>query len=317
MEDEKISALGSGSPIQDTDEFILARSGDNKKVTGANLKLYSASPIAILKNDVASATDLIDGQMYEVTGFATFTSTLKINRGYFLAKYNLQSGVVEMSTWGHVQISLGDGATFDSDCAFDWYDTGNPALIHEPYYNNRVEGFANINKFPFLTGTDVSGNKVGSGFTLDITALTAEKFNDNTCYGNGTFTAVAGRDYEGIDFTKGYFELNFQFTFDGTPSPGDGSSIVIQKNELGVVPTIAHTGSGNFRLTSALANSLGATIDKCNLIYQHVYDGVSFVTMSADWISDTRIEIFVWDSLTGSLNDLAIANASFRIQVYF
>lgn len=314
MADEKISALGSGSPIQDTDEFVLARSGDNKKVTGADIKAHSTAPIAILKSAVATATDLVDGQMYEITGFTAFTSGLTINRGYFLGKYNLQSGVVEMSAWGHVQISLGDGATFDSDCAFDWYDTGNPVLIHEPYYNNRVEGFANINKFPFLTGTDVSGNKVGAGFTLDITALTTEKFNDNTCYGNGTFTAVAGRDYEGIDFTKGYFELNLQFSFDGTAAPS-GASITIQKNELGVVPTIDHNNVGLMKLLAG-SSAFGATIDKSNIVFQHVYDP-SGVGLSADWISDTEIDIIVWDTISISQSDLAVPNASFRIQVYF
>lgn len=314
MADEKISALGSGSPIQDTDEFILARSGDNKKVTGEDIRTYGAAPISIAIGAVATATDLVDGQMYEITGFTAFTSGLTINRGYFLGKYNLQSGVVEMSAWGHVQISLGDGATFDSDCAFDWYDTGNPVLIHEPYYNNRVEGFANINKFPFLTGTDVSGNKVGSGFTLDITALTTEKFNDNTCYGNGTFTAVAGRDYEGIDFSKGYFELNLQFSFDGQPSP-DGASIIIQKNELGVVPTIQHADPGIFKLLG-ISNGFGTSIDKCSIIFQRIYNNTA-IGLSVDWVSPSEIDITLWDTFTVSQSDLAVSNASFRIQVYF
>jgi hypothetical protein len=318
MADEKISALSSGSPIQDTDEFVLARSGDNKKVTGANIRTYGAAPISIAIGDVATATDLIDGQLYNVTGIPVFTSGVQLNDLRFFAykdTINIGFGTATMSPYGTANYSsLGSPRT--CEITIDWYGTGNVEFVRDIPAKNEIAGFSNIDIYPFGS-SDRNGNKVGSGFTLDITALTTEKFNDNTCYGNGIFTAVTGRDYEGRDFTKGYFELNFQFTFDGTPSPGDGSSIVIQKNELGVVPTIAHTGSGNFRLTSALANSLGATIDKCNLIYQHVYDGVSFVTMSADWISDNRIEIFVWDSLTGSLNDLAIANASFRIQVYF
>ena len=315
MADEKISALASGSPILDTDEFIIARSGDNKKVTGANIRTYNTTPINIAIGDVATATDLIDGQMYEVTGFTAFTSGLSINRGYFLGKYNLQSGAVEMSAWGHVQISLGDGATFDSECAFDWYDSGNPILIHEPYYNNYIEGFANIDIFPFDASTNVKGNKVGSGFTLDITALTTEKFNDNTCYGNGTFTAVAGRDYEGIDFTKKYFAFNFQFTYDGSGAPL-GASINILKNELGEVPTILHSGVGEFRLTGVAAGVFGSATNKCSILFQHVIDA-NAIGVSSVYSNDTRIDINIWDTITITSADLPVSDLNFRVQVYF
>ena len=315
MADEKISALNSGSPIQDTDEFVMARLGDNYKVTGADIKAHSTAPIAILKSAVASATDLIDGQMYEVTGFATFTSTLKINRGYFLGKYNLQSGVVEMSAWGHVQISLGDGATFDSDCAFDWYDTGNPVIIHEPYYNNYVEGFVNINKFPFLTGTDVSGNKVGSGFTLDITALTSEKFNNNTCYGNRTFTAVTGRDYEGIDFTKGYFA--FDFLVNSTGTPGDNITIDIQNNELGEVPAPAFIADGEYRIDGTLAGLFGTAANKFNVQVAPTDISVTFASVYVVRTSDVRLDV-QFNDITGSGHvPVALTDVPVQVKVYF
>ena len=315
MADEKISALGSGSPIQDTDEFVLARSGDNKKVTGANIRTYGATPISIAIGAVATATDLIDGQLYNVTGLPVFTSGVQLNDLRFFAykdTINIGFGTATMSPYGTANYSSA-GVIRTCEITIDWYGTGNVEFVRDIPAKNEIAGFSNIDIYPFGS-SDRNGNKVGSGFTLDITALTTEKFNDNTCYGNGTFTAVAGRDYEGIDFTKGYFELNLQFSFDSSPAP-NGASIVIQKNELGVVPIIDHTNVGFMKLLAA-SSAFGATIDKCSIVFQHVYDA-SGLGLSADWISDTEIDISVWDTIAVTLSDLPVTNASFRIQVYF
>lgn len=315
MADEKISALSSGSPIQDTDEFVLARSGDNKKVTGANIRTYGATPISIAIGDVATATDLIDGQLYNVTGLPVFTSGVQLNDLRFVAykdTVNIGFGTATMSPYGTANYSTA-GVIRTCEITIDWYGTGNVEFVRDIPAKNEIEGFSNIDIYPFGT-SDRNGNKVGAGFTLDLTALTTEKFNNNTCYGNGTFTAIAGRDYEGIDFTKGYFAFNFQFSFDGSPAP-NGASIVIQKNELGLVPTIDHNNVGFMKLIAG-SSAFGATIDKCSIVFQHVY-GASAVELSSDWISDTEIDISVWDTISAVLADLAVPNASFRIQIYF
>ncbi len=38
MPDAKISALTAVTTVDDTDEYVLARTGASKKITGANLK---------------------------------------------------------------------------------------------------------------------------------------------------------------------------------------------------------------------------------------------------------------------------------------
>jgi len=266
------------------------------------------TPVAIAKSAVATATDLIDGQLYEVTGFTAFTSTLTINRGYFLGKYNLQSGVVEMSAWGHVQISSGDGSTYDSSCTMDWYDTGNPIIVHEPYYNNYVEGFANIDIFPFQSGVDGSGNKVGAGFTLDLTALTTEKFKNNTCYGNGTFTATTGRDYEGIDFTKGYFLTYGNITQSGT---GIDPTIDVFKNETGGTLTTGYDAAGQYRLTCSIA-SFGATASDAWLHVGNPPFALSASTSIA-WATDSRVDFSCGQFGTGQ--DDIFLDTPFEIRV--
>ena len=316
MADEKISALSSGSPIQDTDEFVLARSGDNKKVTGANIRTYGAAPISIAIGDVATATDLIDGQLYSVTGLAAFTSTVQLTDLRFYAyKDTANIGAVPavMSSYGIANYSQ-VGVVRTCEIIIDWYGSGNVEFVKD-YWKNEIEGFANIDIFPFDASTNVKGNKVGAGFTLDITALTTEKFNDNTCYGNGTFTAVAGRDYEGIDFTKKYFAFDFQFTYDGSGAPS-GASINILKNELGEVPTILHSGVGEFRLTGVAAGVFGSATNKCSILFQHIIDP-NTIGVSSLYSNDTRIDINIWDTITITSADLPVSDLNFRVQVYF
>lgn len=315
MADLKISALTDGAPALGSDILPVARGGGNRRLTVDNVKSLITAPITIAIGDVATATDLIDGQLYSVTGLSAFTSAVQLTDLRFYAyKDTANIGAVPavMSSYGIANYSA-VGVVRTCEIIIDWYGSGNVEFVND-FWKNEIEGFANINIFPFGSA-ERKGNKVGSGFTLDITALGSEKFNYNTCFGNGTFTATTGRDYEDIDFTKGYFDFNFQFSYDGNPTP-NGASIVIQKNELGVVPTVSHPSAGGMKLTSG-TSCFGATIDKCSLVFQHVYDGASFITMTADWIGDTEIDISIWDSLTGSLADLAVANVSFRVQVYF
>ena len=316
MADEKISALSSGSPIQDTDEFVLARSGDNKKVTGANIRTYGAAPISIAIGDVASATDLIDGQLYNVTGLPVFTSGVQLNDLRFVAykdTVNIGFGTATMSPYGTANYSS-VGVTRTCEITIDWYGTGNVEFVRDIPAKNEIAGFSNIDIYPFGTA-DRNGNKVGSGFTLDITALTSEKFNNNTCYGNRTFTAVAGRDYEGIDFTKGYFA--FDFLVNSTGTPGDNITIDIQNNELGEVPAPAFIADGEYRIDGTLAGLFGTAANKFNVQVAPTDISVTFASVYVVRTSDVRLDV-QFNDITGSGHvPVALTDVPVQVKVYF
>ena len=142
MADEKISALASGSPILDTDEFIIARSGDNKKVTGANIRTYNTTPINIAIGDVATATDLIDGQLYNVTGLPIFTSGVQLNDLRFFAYKdtpNIGSVTAVMSPYGTANYSI-LGLVLTCEITIDWYGTGKVEFVNDQKGGNEIAG---------------------------------------------------------------------------------------------------------------------------------------------------------------------------------
>lgn len=318
MADEKISALASGSPILDTDEFIIARSGDNKKVTGANIRTYNTTPINIAIGDVATATDLIDGQLYNVTGLPVFTSGVQLNDLRFYAYKdtpNIGAVPAVMSPYGTANYSsLGSART--CEITIDWYGTGNVEFVRDIAAKNEIAGFSNIDIFPFQTGSsDRNGNKVGSGFTLDITSLTTEKFNNNTCYGNGTYTAIAGRDYEGIDFTKKYFAYDFLISCAG--STGDNITLTEITNELGEVPTPTFIIDGEYRIDGTLAGVFGASVSKCSVIPAPSDISTTFTSVFVKYNSDTRIDV-QFNDISGSGHVVAnIVDLQVQVKVYF
>ncbi len=63
MPDAKISALAAVTTVDDADEYVLARVGASKKITGANLKAGTGIPATIVdtKGDLiaASAADTV------------------------------------------------------------------------------------------------------------------------------------------------------------------------------------------------------------------------------------------------------------------
>lgn len=56
MADTKISALPSGAPAQATDETVIARGGDNYKLTVANIVGYLGTPITVANGGTGVAT---------------------------------------------------------------------------------------------------------------------------------------------------------------------------------------------------------------------------------------------------------------------
>lgn len=132
---------------------------------------------------------------------------------------------------------------------------------------------------------------------------------------NKSYTAIAGRSYQSIDFTKGYFDFDFQFSYNGDGAPL-GATIDIIKNELGEVPTISHTGTGEFRLTGVAAGVFGSATNKCSILFQHVIDS-SAIGLTSNYINDTRLDILIWDTISLTQLDLPTSDVNFRVQVYF
>ena len=73
MADTKISALSSGAPAVGTDEFVIARSGANYKLTGTNLLTLVTSTA----NTFTAAQTLASGNL-KVTGSTSGTITFAV-----------------------------------------------------------------------------------------------------------------------------------------------------------------------------------------------------------------------------------------------
>ncbi len=56
MADMKISELDAVTTVDDTDEYVLARAGESKKITGANLKAAGASTVTVPVTALQMAT---------------------------------------------------------------------------------------------------------------------------------------------------------------------------------------------------------------------------------------------------------------------
>ena len=276
----------------------------------SELAKYTNAPIAIAWADVPTETtngNLLPNRLYKITGApAPLTQDL-----YFTSYFDITAGLAAMSPFG---INCTGGSVL-MQVYVDWYNGGTSIKrIYEFVYDNDVSGATNITNF-IWNSDKVQGNRVGSGFTLNLSSLGTKKFKNNTCFGNKTYTPNGTRDIENIDLSKGGFDFDFQFSFDGTPNP-DGGSIEIQTNELGVIPTIAHTADGEFRISAALAGAFGSTIAKCNIIQQHIFDETS-VAVSLTYNNDTRLDLFTWDSISVAKQDKVVSNYSVRIRVYF
>lgn len=309
MADLKISALTDGAPAQDTDIIPVARGAGNRRLTLENVKNYTAAPIPIAFADVATATDLVDGQLYSVTGLAAFTSGIQLNDLRFYAykdTANIGAVTAVMSAYGYANYSQ-LGVVKSCQIQVDWYNTGKVVFVNDEYSGNEIAGFDNIDIFPFGT-SDKNGNKVAASFTLDITALGSEKFNNNICYGNGSFTATTGRDYEGIDFTKGYFSFQALLSQDSTNAP----TAAVQKNEYGETIAYVYSAPGEYRITSALG-AFGATINK-SWVHIANLDPSLTADVYIKWINANRIDIYV--SQFGSGIDSALSDTPVEIRTF-
>jgi len=144
-----ISALTNGTTVQSTDRIPAARSpyapGDNVYLTPDELKAYATSPITIAFADVAtetSAGNLIDGQMYNITGFPAFASGIQLVNLEFRAHLVTAAGYAVMSMEG---VAYDSGTNLQIGLTVDWYTSGSPAIgVVVPYLWNELRHTDNV-----------------------------------------------------------------------------------------------------------------------------------------------------------------------------
>lgn len=271
----------------------------------------TSSPIALDWADVQTETtagNLIDGQLYNITNCPVFTSAVQLNDLRFYAYPDTGNSVNVLSPQGYANYSS-VGIARPCIIEVDWYGSGQVVMINDVFNNNVIEGFQNIDIFPFGSGFNPVGNKVGKNFTLDITALTVESFNNNICYGNKSFTASAGRSYEGINFSKGYL------SYIGTVSQSGATNAPTlneQINELGYTITPSYNGPGDYRFD--LTAGLGAVVTDCWL---HIGNAVPALTADTYifWVSDARFDINT--QVFGAGQDDVLQDTTLEIRAFF
>ncbi len=136
-----ISALTNGTTVQSTDRIPAARSpyapGDNVYLTPDELKAYATSPITLAYADVAtetSAGNLIDGQMYNITGFPAFSSGIQLTDVYFQAQLNATAAFAVLNMFG-----VGTVGNLQAGMTVDWYNGAIDVIgINFPYLQNEL-----------------------------------------------------------------------------------------------------------------------------------------------------------------------------------
>lgn len=144
-----ISALTNGTTVQSTDRIPAARSpyapGDNVYLTPDELKAYATAPITLAFADVAtetSAGNLIDGQMYNITGFPAFSSGIQLVNLEFRAHLVTAAGYAVMSMEG---VAYDSGTNLQIGLTVDWYTSGSPAIgVVVPYLWNELRHTDNV-----------------------------------------------------------------------------------------------------------------------------------------------------------------------------
>lgn len=176
-----ISALTNGTTVQSTDRIPAARSpyapGDNVYLTPDELKAYATAPITLAFADVAtetSAGNLIDGQMYNITGFPAFSSGIQLTDVYFQAQLNATAAFAVLNMFG-----VGTVGNLQAGMTVDWYNGAIDVIgINFPYLQNELIFSPNdttANAIDFLKWDDAT--KV---YRSTIQGLTITNFNPAT-----------------------------------------------------------------------------------------------------------------------------------------
>lgn len=111
----------------------------------SELKKYATAPITLAFADVAtetSAGNLIDGQMYNITGFPAFSSGIQLVNLEFRAHLVTAAGYAVMSMEG---VAYDSGTNLQIGLTVDWYTSGSPAIgVVVPYLWNELRRTDNV-----------------------------------------------------------------------------------------------------------------------------------------------------------------------------
>jgi len=163
------------------------------------IKKFATAPITLAFADVAtetSAGNLIDGQLYNITGFPAFSSGIQLTDLRFRGHLNTPDGLVELSNFGtatevdstleiginvrwannrvekivvpyyNVEINqAGDNATVNAITNLKWND---PARV----YNSTINDFYITNFTPTTKTLTITNSFIQSGSSIDMAGFT-------------------------------------------------------------------------------------------------------------------------------------------------
>jgi hypothetical protein len=241
MADTKISALTAATSLGSSDVVPIVQGGANKKASISLFNSSLAAPIDLAYADITTETNagnLIDGQLYHITGFPVLTSGVQFDDVMVRASYDTANALSVLSPFCTASIS-NPGVINTMQMAYDWYGSRG-ILSLQTKWNNIIRGDINCNSFYFgIEGADNHDNVIGEDFILDLSLLTG-KFIGNTCTGSFVWAAKSGFDYVGIDFNKGYFVHSGRATQISVAAP----TIETYVNEIGGDITTEYRSQG-------------------------------------------------------------------------
>jgi len=263
-------------------------------------------PVTLAYADITSETNagnLIDGQVYNITGFPAFTSAIQLENIYVTAHTDDTVSGAPL-----VILDFMSTANFSSlgnqQQVWMWYDWYLSQILKIwDNYGNQIEGNANCDNFLFGVYTN---NKIGINYTLDFTVAPLA-FNNCVGLGNGTLTTTA-RIYENINLDKGYFLTYGNITQSGT---GVDPTIDVFKNETGGTLTATYGTPGSYRLDNSYAG-FGAGANK---VWLHVGNPPFALSASTSiaWATDSRVDFSCGQF--GSGQDDIFLDTPFEIRV--
>lgn len=207
MADTKISALPSGAPAQATDEFIVARSGSNYKLTYANLEAVMDAATAA---KLTSATT-INGVSFDgsapITVTAATPNTLTLGTGLGGTSFNGSANVTATVTYG---TTAGTACQGNDARLSDTRTTTGTLTLGTGLSGTSFNGSGNVTAavvYGTTSGTACQGNdsrlsdtRTTTGTLTLGTGLTGTSFNGSgnvtaaVSYGTTSGTACQGND---------------------------------------------------------------------------------------------------------------------------
>lgn len=264
-------------------------------------------PVDLAYADITTETNagnLIDGQLYNITGFPAFTSGIQLKNVYVYAHIDDDVAGTPLVVLDFMSVAnlSSIGAQYQVWMWYNWYLSQIIRIWDNS--GNQVEGNANCDNFLFGT---YQNNKIGAGFTLDLT-VSPTTFNNNIGLGSGTLT-TKGRAYDNINLDKGYFLVYGNITQSGALVD---PTITLFKNECTGTLTPSSSGvPGEYRLDNSYAGFGASASD----VWLHI--GNPPVALGADssivWNSDSRIDFF--SAQFGSGADDIFIDTPFEIRV--